>query len=157
MEWRFGDIRVRWIICCGNMSFWHLVIGAAGIIVTGIWGQSESWKCQTWRQWTDTQWNNKYGGADAEFWESDQVLMEPLQLPELNRHIWKISKGQVMYISRKKHPMHPKVWRGQVVRVLHRKSGRATNGAQNIILMTRMKEKLTLIKLNIWAPRIVSR
>ena len=58
------------------------------------------------------------------------------------------SKVRVLYVSGKKPRPHPKGWRVQVVRVLHHKSGGATDGAQNIILMMRMEEKLTHIKIN---------
>ena len=42
------------------------------------------------------------------------------------------------------------------MRVLHLKSGGATDGAQNIILMMRMEEKLTPIKLNALESQTVS-
>ena len=42
------------------------------------------------------------------------------------------------------------------MQVLHRKAGGAMDGAQNIILMMRMEEKLTLIKINTRASRTVS-
>ena len=59
-------------------------------------------------------------------------------------------------MSGKKPWPHPKGWRGQVVRVLHHKAGGATDGAQNIILMMRMEEKLTRIKIKKWASQTVS-
>ena len=43
------------------------------------------------------------------------------------------------------------------MRVLYLKSGGATEGVQNIILMMRMEEKLTPININTWASRTVSR
>ena len=42
------------------------------------------------------------------------------------------------------------------MRVLYLKSGGATDGVQNIILMMRMEEKLTPIKLKTWASWTVS-
>ena len=54
-------------------------------------------------------------------------------------------------MSGNKHLTHPNIWRWQVVWVLHRNAGGGTVGAQNIILMTRMKDKLTPINLKIWA------
>ena len=78
------------------------------------------------------------------------------QLPELNHPFWKIYKGSVMYVNGKKYWMYPKIWRWQVVRLLHCKLGGETDGAKNILLMTRMEEKLTPIKLNNWAFQTVS-
>ena len=40
--------------------------------------------------------------------------------------------------------------------VLYLKYGGATDGIQNIILMMRMEDKFTLMKLNTWASRTVS-
>ena len=51
---------------------------------------------------------------------------------------------------------YPKGCRKQAVQVIHRKSGGATDGAQNIILMMRMDEKSTLIKLKTWEYQNVS-
>ena len=59
-------------------------------------------------------------------------------------------------MSRKKPRPYPKIWRGQVVRVLHHKPGGATDDAQNIILMMKMEEKLTPIKIKNWASQTVS-
>ena len=59
----------------------------------------------------------------------------------------------VMYVSGKKHQPYPMVCRGQVVRLFHHKSGGATDGAQNIILMMRMEEKLTPINIKTWASQ----
>ena len=53
-------------------------------------------------------------------------------------------------MSGTKPRMYPKVCRGQLVQVLHLKSGGPRDGAQNIILMMRMEEKLTPIKLKTW-------
>ena len=38
-------------------------------------------------------------------------------------------KGIFLYMSGNKPRPHPKYWRGQVVRVLHRKEGGGTDGA----------------------------
>ena len=59
-------------------------------------------------------------------------------------------------MSGKKPRPHSKVWRGQVLRVLHRKARGATYSAQNIIQMMSMEEKLTPIRLKTWASRTVS-
>ena len=42
------------------------------------------------------------------------------------------------------------------MRILYRKAGVETDGAQNVILMMRMEEKLTSIKIKTWASRTVS-
>ena len=77
--------------------------------------------------------------------------MEAGQLPELNHPFWKRAKGGVIYVSGKKHLPYPKGWRKQALQVTHHKSGGATDGAQNIVMMMRMDKKLTLIKLKTWA------
>ena len=59
-------------------------------------------------------------------------------------------------MSANKPRLYPKVYREQLVNVLHRKSGGETDGAQNIILMMKMEDKLTPIKLNTWVSRTVS-
>ena len=59
-------------------------------------------------------------------------------------------------MSGKKLRPQPKGWIGQVVLVLNHKAGGAMDGAQNIILMMRMEEKLTPIKINTWASQTVS-
>ena len=41
------------------------------------------------------------------------------------------------------------------MQILHRKEGGAMDGVQNIILMMRMEDKLTPIKINTWAYRTV--
>ena len=61
-----------------------------------------------------------------------------------------------MYVSWKKPWPYPKVWRGQLVLVLYLKSGGTTDDVQNIILMMRMEEKLTPVKLKTWASQTVS-
>ena len=62
----------------------------------------------------------------------------------------------MLYISGKKPWPYPKFCRWHVVRVSYRKEGGATDGAQNIVLMMRMEEKLTPTKLNTWAYPTVS-
>ena len=57
--------------------------------------------------------------------------------------------------GKKTWPYH-KDWRGQVMRVLHHKAGGVTDGAQNIILMMRMEEKLNPIKIKNWESQTVS-
>ena len=59
-------------------------------------------------------------------------------------------------MSGKKLRPHPKAWRGKVVRILHDKAGGAMYGAQNIILMMRMEEKLTTVKIKTWESWTVS-
>ena len=61
-----------------------------------------------------------------------------------------------MYVIGKNHQPQPNVCRGQVVQVLHRMSGGATNGAQNITLMIKIDYKLNLIMLRTWASQTVS-
>ena len=68
----------------------------------------------------------------------------------------KRAKGSVLCMSGKKHQPQPKVWIGQLVRVLHRKPGGTTYGAQNIILMMGMEEKLTPINLKTWESQTIS-
>ena len=62
----YDNIRVKCVIWCVNMPFWNLVMGAIGPIVTGIWGDSEAWKRQTRRWWSNAICNNNEVGADAE-------------------------------------------------------------------------------------------
>ena len=69
---------------------------------------------------------------------------------------YEIYKGRVLYVSGKKPQPQPKGRRGKVVQVLHRKAGGATDGAQNIILMMRMEEKLNPINIKTWASRTIS-
>ena len=69
---------------------------------------------------------------------------------------YEISKMRVLYVSGNKPRQHPKGWIGQVVRLLHRKPGGAMDSAQNMILMMRMEENLTTIKIKTWASRTVS-
>ena len=59
-------------------------------------------------------------------------------------------------MSGKKSRPYPKGWRGQVVRVLYNKAIGATDGAQNMMLMTRMEDNLTPIKIKTWTYRNVS-
>ena len=59
-------------------------------------------------------------------------------------------------MSRKKPRPYPKIWIGQVVRVLHHKLGGTTDGAQNIMLMMKMEEKLNNIKIKTWESQTVS-
>ena len=56
----------------------------------------------------------------------------------------------------KKTLPYPKGLIVQTVRVLHRKTGEATDGAQNMILVTRILEKLISIKLKTWTSQTVS-
>ena len=59
-------------------------------------------------------------------------------------------------MSGKKPWPHPKGWIGKVVRDLHHREGGETDGAQNIILMMKMEEKLNPINLKTWVSRTVS-
>ena len=58
-------------------------------------------------------------------------------------------------IGKKPRP-YPKVCIWKLVRISYRKSGGATDGAQNIIMMMKIEVKLTPIKINTWASRTVS-
>ena len=69
---------------------------------------------------------------------------------------YEICKVRFMYVSGKKPRLYPKGWIGHLVRLLHHKAGGATDGAKNIILMMRMEEKLTPIKIKIWVSWTVS-
>ena len=60
---------------------------------------------------------------------------------------YEISKVRVLYMSGKKSWLYFKTWRLQLVLLLHQKSGGSTDGAQNIILMMRMEDKLTPINI----------
>ena len=64
--------------------------------------------------------------------------------------------GNVLYVSGKKPRLYPKGWRGQLVRVLHRKAGGGTYSVQDIIFMKSMEDTLTPIKIKTWASRKVS-
>ena len=57
-ECRSGHKKGTCVIWCVNMPFWYLVIGAVGLRVTGIWGQSEMWRRQSRRWWTYTPCHN---------------------------------------------------------------------------------------------------
>ena len=83
-------------------------------------------------------------------------MTEEGQLPELNKPVLNIVKGVVLCVSVKKPHLYPKGRRGQVVQVLHCKSGGATDGEQKIILMMRMEKNLTPIKLKNWESWTVS-
>ena len=78
--------------------------------------------------------------------------------PSTSTTVWKdeIAKGRVLYVSGKKPWTHHNGCRGELVWVLYLKYGGATDGIQNIILMMRMEDKFTLMKLNTWASRTVS-
>ena len=61
-----------------------------------------------------------------------------------------------MYVNGKKHLLYTNVCRWQVVWFLHIKSGVATDGAQNLILMKNSIEEETPTKLKTWAFRTIS-
>ena len=65
-------------------------------------------------------------------------------------------KGSVLYVDGKKLGTWTKGWRGQVVQVLNRKSGGATNGAKNLMLLSRLEEEWTPIVLKTWASNTIS-
>ena len=47
-----------------------------------------------------------------------------------------------MYTSRRKHPLPPRGWKEQLVRVLHSKSGGAPGGARNLVLLNIEEEDM---------------
>ena len=71
--------------------------------------------------------------------------------PAIPGQNYEISKGRVMYMRGKKPHPYPKAWIGQIVIILHHKAGGAMDSAQNIILIMRMEENLTPIKIKTWA------
>ena len=67
--------------------------------------------------------------------ELDWILTEDGQIPEASHVFWKKAKGGVLYVIRQKHPPPLKGWKGQVVKFLHSKSGGATDGSRNLVVM----------------------
>ena len=62
----------------------------------------------------------------------------------------------VLYVSGKKPHPYPKGWMGQLLWVLYHTSLGLMDSIQNIMLMIRMEDKLTPIKLKNWTYRTVS-
>ena len=61
-----------------------------------------------------------------------------------------------MYTSGQKYLHPPMSWKGQVVRVLNKKSGGTTDGARNSVLLHREGRKIGRVVLKIWASRTLS-
>ena len=62
----------------------------------------------------------------------------------------------MLYTSGQKHLHPPRVWKGQVVRVLNGKSGGAADGARNSVLLHREEGKIGRVVLKLWASRTLS-
>ena len=66
-----------------------------------------------------------------------------------------MAKGSVLYVGGKKPGSSPKVWRGQVLRVLHCKEGGATD-EEKIILLRRVEEDWNRVVLKTWLSKTIS-
>ena len=84
-----------------KIPFWNLVVGAFGLIVTGIWGRIEMCRRQYRRFWPDTHWNNKEEQGSEKSWVLDWVLTEVYMLPGLKDNFWKMAKGIILYVGGK--------------------------------------------------------
>ena len=98
------------------------------------------WRCQFIRWCPDTPWYNKYGEGNEKCWGSDWVLMEDNLVPGPKHAFWKMLKGSILYVGGNKPGPFSKGWMGQVVQVIHRKSGGSTDGTQTVMLLRRMEE-----------------
>ena len=65
------------------------------------------------------------------------MLTEVDLLPEPNHAFWNMAKGSILYVGLKMPGPLPKVCRGKVVQVLHRKTGGENYGPQNVIFLRR--------------------
>ena len=138
-EWRSDRTKGACVIWCGIMPFWHLVAGAVGLRVTGIWGVSDVWRRQSGIWCPDTPFHHEKVEGSEEYWVSDWVLTEAGLFPESAHVFWKMAKVSILYFGGNKPGSWPKGWRGQVVKVLHRKAGGATDGAKNLMLLIRVE------------------
>ena len=84
------------------------------------------------------------------------ILTENSELPESSHVFWKKAKRRVMYKSRRKHLQPPRVWKGQVVRVLHGKSGGEMDGARNLVLLYIEGEEIRRVVLQAWESHTLS-
>ena len=64
------------VIWCDTIPFWHLVAGAVGMKVKGVWGLGTQWKHQCARWWDETSWIYGGRGTHLEGWEAGWVLTE---------------------------------------------------------------------------------
>ena len=67
-------------------------------------------------------------------------MTDERQLPEASHVFWKKAKGKVLYVSGRKHPLYLKDWKGQVVRVLHKKAGGEPYGERSLMDMHKYTE-----------------
>ena len=84
------------------------------------------------------------------------MLTEADLSPDPNHTFWKMEKVSILYVGGKKPDQCPKGWRGEVVRVLHHKSGGETDGAQNAMLLRQREEDYNPIELKNWDSKTIS-
>ena len=75
------------------------------------------------------------------------MLTEDDLFPEPTHAFWNMSNESILYVGGKKPGPCPKRWRGQVVQVIHCKTGVATEGSKNLMLLLRIKEEWNPIEL----------
>ena len=84
------------------------------------------------------------------------MLAEADLFPEPMNAFWNMVKGSTLYVGGKKLWSCTKGRREQVVRVLHLKAGRETDGEKNIMLLRRMEEEWTHIVLKTRNSKTIS-
>ena len=110
---------------------------------------SNDWNCNTRRWQLETIWHKEERLLDVILWEVHWVLKDSGHILGINNLFWKNSKVSVLYLDENKTLPQLKVWRGKVVRVLHKRSAVDLWGTK-MILMTNIIEDEIPIKLNIW-------
>ena len=138
------------------MLFCHMVFGAVGLIVTGIWGRSKEWRLQYRIWWTDTPWKNKEVEGSEQCWQSDWVFTEAGLLTEPRQDFWNITKENILYVRGSKPVTCPNRCREQVLQGIHRKVGGVTDGSNNLMLPWLMEEEWTPIELKTWDSNTIS-
>ena len=66
------------------------------------------------------------------------------------------SKESMLYTIGRKHPHPPKVWKGQVVRVLYSKVGDATDREIILAILHKKGEDIGIVVLKTWSSRTLS-
>ena len=77
-------------------------------------------------------------------------LIEENELPGSYNLFWRKEKLRVVYTSRQKTLPPTRIWKEQVVRVLHRKVVSTTYGARNLVLKHRREENIGRVVLKTW-------
>ena len=88
--------------------------------------------------------------------EVEWTLTEDNEIPGSSHMFWRKVKGGVIYKSRRKHSTPPRVWREQVVRVLHQKAVDATDGARNLVLLHIEEEYVGRLVFKTWSSHTLS-